>query len=69
MHDFLVDRGTQACRIPSIPLERGLRARVPRAPFGHGVQIRRLDYKRDSLQDIFLRAMEAEAPEVSRGGV
>ena len=24
-----------------------------------GVQIRRLDYKRDSLQDIFLKAMEA----------
>jgi ABC-2 type transport system ATP-binding protein len=23
-----------------------------------GVQIRRLDYKRDSLQDIFLKAME-----------
>jgi ABC-2 type transport system ATP-binding protein len=24
----------------------------------HGVQIRRLDYKRDSLQDIFMKAME-----------
>jgi len=28
------------------------------------VQLRRLDYKRDSLQDIFLRAMED-----GRGGV
>jgi ABC-2 type transport system ATP-binding protein len=35
----------------------------------HGVQIRRLDYKRDSLQDIFLRAMESKAEEVDRGGV
>ena len=26
----------------------------------HAVQIRRLDYKRDSLQDIFLKAMEVE---------
>ena len=26
----------------------------------HSVQIRRLDYKRDSLQDIFLKAMEVE---------
>jgi ABC-2 type transport system ATP-binding protein len=24
----------------------------------HTIQIRRLDYKRDSLQDIFLKAME-----------
>jgi hypothetical protein len=24
----------------------------------HGVQIRRLNYKRDSLEDIFLKAME-----------
>ena len=24
----------------------------------HGAQIRRLDFKRDSLEDIFLRAME-----------
>jgi len=24
----------------------------------HSIQIRRLDYKRDSLQDIFLKAME-----------
>ena len=24
----------------------------------HAIQIRRLDYKRDSLQDIFLKAME-----------
>ena len=28
-----------------------------------GVQIRQLDYKRDSLEDIFLRAMEDEPPE------
>ena len=35
----------------------------------HGLQIRRLDYKRDSLQDIFLRAMEPKAEEVDRGGV
>ena len=29
----------------------------------HAIQIRRLDYKRDSLQDIFLKAMEVrEAP-------
>jgi ABC-2 type transport system ATP-binding protein len=26
----------------------------------HQVQIRRLDYKKDSLQDIFLKAMETE---------
>jgi ABC-2 type transport system ATP-binding protein len=26
----------------------------------HAVQIRRLEYKRDSLQDIFMKAMEAE---------
>jgi len=30
----------------------------------HGIQIRRLDYKRDSLQDIFLKAMGAD-----RGGL
>ena len=28
----------------------------------HGIQIRRLDFKRDSLQDIFLKAMETEGP-------
>ena len=31
----------------------------------HAIQIRRLDYKRDSLQDIFLKAMET--PESSNG--
>jgi ABC-2 type transport system ATP-binding protein len=30
------------------------------------VQIRRLDYKRDSLQDIFLKAMETEVPNHGR---
>lgn len=30
------------------------------------VQIRRLDYKRDSLQDIFLKAMETEVPSHGR---
>lgn len=33
-----------------------------------GIQIRRLDTKRDSLQDIFLRAMDASSPEAPRGG-
>jgi ABC-2 type transport system ATP-binding protein len=32
----------------------------------HQVQIRKLDYKRDSLQDIFLKAMET--PEVRQNG-
>jgi ABC-2 type transport system ATP-binding protein len=32
------------------------------------VQIRRLDYKKDSLQDIFLQAMETDT-EVSHGRV
>jgi ABC-2 type transport system ATP-binding protein len=31
----------------------------------HSIQIRRLDYKRDSLQDIFLKAMES--PQGSNG--
>ena len=30
------------------------------------VQIRRLDYKRDSLQDIFLKAMETEVADHGR---
>jgi ABC-2 type transport system ATP-binding protein len=29
----------------------------------HGIQIRRLDYKRDSLQDIFMKAMENGSPQ------
>ena len=29
-----------------------------RLAFEHGVQIRRLNFKRDSLEDIFLKAME-----------
>jgi ABC-2 type transport system ATP-binding protein len=32
----------------------------------HGVQIRRLNYKRDSLEDIFLKAMENGNEAVSR---
>jgi ABC-2 type transport system ATP-binding protein len=31
------------------------------------VQIRRLNFKRDSLEDIFLKAMESDAPSVSAG--
>jgi ABC-2 type transport system ATP-binding protein len=31
------------------------------------VQIRRLNYKRDSLEDIFLKAMESDAAPVSSG--
>jgi ABC-2 type transport system ATP-binding protein len=36
------------------------------------IEIRRLDYKRDSLQDIFLKAMTSDrrpAAEVERGGL
>ena len=32
-----------------------------------GVQIRRFSYRRDSLEDIFLRAMETQTPEARRG--
>ena len=35
----------------------------------HAIQIRRLDYKRDSLQDIFLKAMETREGSNGHGGL
>ena len=40
-----------------LPAEVGVRD-LYRAAAESGTEIRRLDYKRDSLQDIFMRAME-----------
>ena len=39
-----------------------------RLAFERQVQIRRLNYKRDSLEDIFLKAMEGEESGAAKGG-
>ncbi len=39
-----------------------------RLAFERQIQIRRLNYKRDSLEDIFLKAMEEEETGATRGG-
>ena len=41
---------------------------IYRLAFERQVQIRRLNYKRDSLEDIFLKAMEGEENGAARGG-
>ncbi len=69
---FTDDLGSSGCELAVLD-ERRLKVVLPgavavrdlyQAAARHGVAIRRLDCKRDSLQDIFLRAMEDD-----RGGV
>jgi len=57
----MADGGTQGKQKMKLVLPEGVEVRdLYRLAAERQVQIRRLDYKKDSLQDIFLKAMETE---------